>query len=534
MPAEIELKLAIDPGVAVTAAASRATRAVAAIRSGPGAHGAGRQHVLRHAGLAPRRCGHRAARAARRHALGADGQGPAARDRPAALCTRAANTNGRCTRPRSTPFASRRRRGAGSSATRSQAAASHRASRPISSGRRSPLAFPDGTRASPASTSAKFARSGTRRTRRRTRACPIAEIEIELESGQRRAAVRARARARRRSAAGASPRPTRPSAARRSCRDVPTDGTNRAGKSGRAAAGRPTAGGAARASPSNACNRSQPTRPGSSRDDDPEWIHQMRIGTRRLRAASRSLARRSRRRVSRRCWPRSNGSPAHSVPRATGTCSPPRRCRRLRSARPRTPRRCRRASRRMSARARRQRARGTRRGARRVRSPRFQPLVLAVGDCSAVAGFRRPGRGAMPAPRRPSARRAFARRLLRAATASSSQPGRALAPPATRRAACGAHRGEAAALRRRVLRAAPRMASARATIVQGARRAAGRSRARATTRRRGGARARTRRRRRRGRGSVRRLARGARREREPELAQHGNAFAADEALLDKA
>ena len=227
----------------------------------------------------------------------------------------------------------------------------------------------------------------------------------------------------------------------------------------------------ASATPPTRCSRSCASAPrqidanaaGLLHDDDPEWIHQMRIGTRRLRsclALARAAAAGARRRR------RQRAACASSPTSSAG--ARPRRVRRLNSLQPLAARRATPTAT-LVARARagcgsRADARGARRAPRRARSSArrdFARLVLALGALGSLPRFGVPPAIAaddplsQPAPR---SRRA-------AAPAPSPRVAHGHGARRTRsasRATRGAHRRQEAALRGRVLRAAVRARQARA------------------------------------------------------------------------
>ena len=172
-------------------------------------------------------------------------------------------------------------------------------------------------------------RRGARRRRRAALRAPIYEIEIELEAGDAARlfelaqalaadlplALEPRARP---SAATrcASPR-RRPRRCARRMPSSPRDAHRRRGASPRSCA--------------TACARSKATREACVADDDPEWIHQMRIGVRRLRAClALARARRCADARSSRCARKLRWL-AHALgPARDSMCSRSKRCRRSR------------------------------------------------------------------------------------------------------------------------------------------------------------------------------------------------------------
>ena len=391
----------------------------------PRAHGARRQHVFRHAGLAPRRCGHRRCGAPRRHALAANGQRPAARQAGGALHARG-EYEWPLTGPRldpvrlaTTPW--RRQLGdaiAGGSLASRFTTDFERRTLAVRLSRRDAGETVHRPRRHP--------RRGTSsRGRRRTRSVPVAEIEIELESGQHARAVRAGRSAGLRRCRCPSPRPTRPQRGQALVQGRPDGWHKPVAQSGRAAEGRhgPEA---LRTIAIECLHHVAANATGLVRDDDPEWIHQMRVGTRRLRACL--------------------GLVAHFVP--AGRLAPllaeikwlagvlgrardwdvfahrdhaagcatlgrgPRRCRELPShVRTRSP----------ATRG------GTRRGARSGPVATLPATHAGRWDCSARRRISASRPRRMPAPRRPSARRVRAQ--APAPPPSPAGPAGASSPP---------------------------------------------------------------------------------------------------------
>ena len=266
------------------ATASCATPRSRAARRARRAHGARRQHLFRHAGLAPCRCGHRRCGSGATATAGCKRSRARRSRRPGAHCTRAASTNGRCARPRldtvrlaTTPW---RRLLARCARGRPRTALHDRLR--AQDARRS--AFPT-VRGAELCLDLGVIRARTTRGRRRARRVPISEIEIELESGDTARPVRARRRAGRDLPIAVAHGQQGGARAARWCRARPTDRHKPVrARRDRAAEGRPA--------PRTRCARivreclhqSRPTPPDSLADDDPEWVHQIRIGTRRLRA----------------------------------------------------------------------------------------------------------------------------------------------------------------------------------------------------------------------------------------------------------
>ena len=252
----------------------------------------------------------------------------------------------------------------------------------------------------------------------------LCELEIELRTGDVVRSVRSGARARRRCAAGdrnakqggARLRPVR----RRFRRNPRAPRIAALGKA-------PTAAAALAAFIRASLRQIDGNADGLLRDDDPEWIHQMRIGTRRLRAclvaAARSCA------AGRAVAARRGGEvacAARSAPRAISTCSRRRRCRRsfagMRSDRgTAAPRR---RSGRWRARVGRQRKLAASAGARRGRSPRFVQLVLAAAALAATPRLGVPRRVRRRRAASSQRARKFARPLLEAAASQAPAPRR--------------------------------------------------------------------------------------------------------------
>ena len=237
------------------------------------------QHVFRHARLPAAARRRRAARSPRRTALDPDAQGPAAR--PGAGLHARAEYEWPLPGPEHRPVAARRHaveeaRGEGGRGRRTR----RRSAPPNSSGGPSISSF----RMEPSRSSASIAARSARRVRGRARARADRRGRDRARKRRRRESLpprhgarrgsaarrddRIQSRARLRAAPGIAVRAGVAGAAQRTSRSPPTRR-------------RPKRSPASRA---NACTRSPRMRRGLVADDDPEWIHQMRVGTRRLRS----------------------------------------------------------------------------------------------------------------------------------------------------------------------------------------------------------------------------------------------------------